>query len=427
MDIFRCGGLSAVEAYAVQAFGASRSIKNPDAPFLRFLGPLNIEFLVALSTKAHKEVLQSQCYSFVKPAFWTRLVGEIAGLGLLFAEGEEHKKQRRLLASPFQFSNIKNLLPIFNAKGSELTSMFAKQIAEDSQKLIKESAPMSNIALDIVGLAAVDYHLNSLSSGSVFSESYAKVFEQSPTGQAITAINKFIPSDGFEKAKNRELFTLMIEKKSFGLDPWTEDEILNHLLNFMSAGHETTAISVALALHTLGSYPHMQKRLRDEIKAHITYYTSPEISGKGSAMSQVDIGTANNEIGSMKFLDNFVKESLRVHSHVPCQAAKDLWIESVQILKGTTVIIMPQLAAYNKTIWGPTADEGAKSSCVSGVYITGPRICIDKSFATLEFKALLIEMVRNFEFETTAPLRFQKGITMRPVGGIKLRVRKVEG
>lgn len=144
----------------------------------------------------------------------------------------------------------------------------------------------------------------------------------------------------------------MIEKKSFGLDPWTEDEILNHLLNFMSAGHETTAISVALALHTLGSYPHMQKRLRDEIKAHITYYTSPEISGKGSAMSQVDIGTANNEIGSMKFLDNFVKESLRVHSH-----AKDLWIESVQILKGTTVIIMPQLAAYNKTIWGPTADE----------------------------------------------------------------------
>lgn len=49
------------------------------------------------SPQSHKEVLQTQCYSFKKPAFYERVVGEIAGSGILFAEGEEHKRIRRLL------------------------------------------------------------------------------------------------------------------------------------------------------------------------------------------------------------------------------------------------------------------------------------------------------------------------------------------
>jgi hypothetical protein len=43
-------------------------------------------------------VLQTSCYAFEKPQWLSRIVGEIAGTGLLFAEGDEHKKQRRLLA-----------------------------------------------------------------------------------------------------------------------------------------------------------------------------------------------------------------------------------------------------------------------------------------------------------------------------------------
>lgn len=69
----------------------------PDVAFIRYLSLFNKEILMVNSPAAHKEVLQTQCYSFVKPQFYERVVGEIAGHGILFTEGEEHKKQRRLL------------------------------------------------------------------------------------------------------------------------------------------------------------------------------------------------------------------------------------------------------------------------------------------------------------------------------------------
>jgi hypothetical protein len=42
----------------------------------------------------YKEILRDRAYSFQKPPFFTRLVADIVGLGLAFAVGSEHKKQR---------------------------------------------------------------------------------------------------------------------------------------------------------------------------------------------------------------------------------------------------------------------------------------------------------------------------------------------
>lgn len=70
----------------------------PDAPFIRYLSFANSEVLLVNNLTAHKEVLQTQCYKFVKPNFFERLVGEVVGKGLLFSVGDEHKRQRKLLA-----------------------------------------------------------------------------------------------------------------------------------------------------------------------------------------------------------------------------------------------------------------------------------------------------------------------------------------
>lgn len=73
------------------------SQKWPTAPFIRYISFGNTETLLVNSLKAHREVLSTQCYSFVKPPFFARIVGEVTGMGLVFAEGDEHKKQRKLL------------------------------------------------------------------------------------------------------------------------------------------------------------------------------------------------------------------------------------------------------------------------------------------------------------------------------------------
>jgi cytochrome P450 len=71
--------------------------EHPDAPLIRYMHAGNSEWVLLNSVQACKEMLQSKCYQFEKPEFFRRVVGEIAGVGLVNIEGAEHKKQRRLL------------------------------------------------------------------------------------------------------------------------------------------------------------------------------------------------------------------------------------------------------------------------------------------------------------------------------------------
>jgi hypothetical protein len=70
----------------------------PNEPFIRHLSFGNSEVLLVNSLKAHKEVMQTKAYSFVKPAFFEKLMGEFLGRGVLFSVGDEHRLQRRFLA-----------------------------------------------------------------------------------------------------------------------------------------------------------------------------------------------------------------------------------------------------------------------------------------------------------------------------------------
>lgn len=70
----------------------------PEAPFIRHLSFGNSEVLLVNSLEAHKEVMQTKAYSFAKPAFFEKLMGEIVGKGVLFSVRDEHRLHRRILA-----------------------------------------------------------------------------------------------------------------------------------------------------------------------------------------------------------------------------------------------------------------------------------------------------------------------------------------
>lgn len=112
-------------------------------------------------------------------------------------------------------------------------------------------------------------------------------------------------------------------------------------------------------------------------------------------------------------------------------------IEGVRIPKGTLITIAPAAPQFNPNIWGPTADQfdpdrfdnlppPAQDPYVSEAFSTGPRVCIGKSFALLEFKTIMCELIRKFEFENTGPVEPQKsGPSLRPLNGMKIKVRAV--
>jgi hypothetical protein len=105
----------------------------PRAPFIRFLQAGNHETLLINTPEAHKEVFHTYYDSFKKPDFMFRWVGDITGWGLLFSEGEEHKRQRRLLQGLFAVRNLKRIFPVFSDKAGEFAQRLEDSMDEEGR------------------------------------------------------------------------------------------------------------------------------------------------------------------------------------------------------------------------------------------------------------------------------------------------------
>lgn len=69
----------------------------PEVPMIRYFGFANSDAILVNSLQGYKEVLHTKCYSFIRTTAFRRLIQDIIGVGLVFAEGEEHRRQRRAL------------------------------------------------------------------------------------------------------------------------------------------------------------------------------------------------------------------------------------------------------------------------------------------------------------------------------------------
>lgn len=195
------------------------------------------------------------------------------------------------------------------------------------------------------------------------------------------------------------------------------------VLQFVTAGHETTAGALTLTSYLLATNPDVQTRLREEVNATLAEHP------------QLDYTVIEN----MQYLNNVTREGLRLMPpaiSAPREAAKELVIAGVKIPRGTTVTVIPAMIQRNPLVWGEdvedfkperwdslSADAASPYSMVA--FNGGPRICIGKAFAMLAFKAVLVEVIRNFILEPVdTEVKFANpSLTLQPVAGLRVRVR----
>ncbi|CAJ2513250.1 Uu.00g013690.m01.CDS01 [Anthostomella pinea] len=456
----------------------------PDAPFIRYLTWANTEVLVPNNLNAHREVLQTQCYSFTKPNWFLRLVKEVAGHGLILMEGDEHRAHRRMLAGPFSLKNIRKLEPIFQEKAKDICRYFDQSIAEGDGKrgAIDCTTTFSKAILDIMGSAILGLDLNyvkpgetsddvstqannsNLKPGCTFHEAYDVFFAPDTMGKILLVVNGIMPvrwlplqanreflhamgwlndvlrtlirdrykqvseskaKNEYESKDSRDLVTFIVEENLTGgvTEGMGEEEFLGHLLEFMAAGHDTSANMLSWSLYVLATNQDIQEKLRNEVK---TLPDSPSYT----------------ELDKLSYLENFCKEILRLYSPSTTYqrgAEHDVVVEGVHIPKGTLLDLCPSVTLLNPLIWGESVDEvdpdrwdsleGDQTSLYTfSAFSNGPKICIGKLFAMFEIKTILAEMVRNFKFvEVAKPFAIENpGFTLRPAG-LEVRLERLKG
>ncbi|KAI0152554.1 cytochrome P450 [Hypoxylon sp. NC0597] len=460
----------------------------PNDGIIRYLAAFNQERLLITSPKALAEVLVTKNYDFQKPGNIRFGLSRLLGVGILLAEGDEHKTQRKNLMPAFAFRHIKDLYPSFWAKGREVVQAMTDTIIAEAQReasiqdpekakktaVIEVGGWASRVTLDIIGLTGLGKDFGAIKNPDAeLSETYRRVFKPSRQAQILALLGILLPDwvigripvkrnhDINEAAqtirnvcrdlirekkeklmrnelKDRDILSVALESGVF-----TEENLVDQLMTFLAAGHETTATAMTWAIYMLSKNPDVQKRLRAEIRERL-----PPIDSDREVTSQ--------EIDQMPYLNAVCSEVLRYYSPVPLtlrEAAVDTTIQGHKVPKGTAIILSPWATNLDKTLWGPDAHEfnpdrwipkspedkraasgGATSNYAFMTFLHGPRSCIGLQFAKAEFACLLATWVGRFEFalknkedEDEQNLAIKGGITARPERGMYVYATIVDG
>jgi len=453
---------------------------------LRYLGFLNQERLLVNSPKALSEVLVTRNYDFVKPASMRWAIGRIVGIGILLAEGEEHKFQRKHLMPAFSFRHVKDLYHVFWSKAQEGVEAMTAAVLEDAAK--NETGPKdtavlpapnwaSRITLDIIGVAGLGRDFNAIKDpGGPLYVAYQQVFRPSKQAQLLALLSLFIPgpivnalpikrNDDINQASKiiRETcYDLIREKKeklarkevtepdilSVALESgaFTESNLADQMMTFLVAGHETTASAMTWATYILCLHPHVQTRLREEVRSRLP---SP-FDSNATAITA-------NDIDRMPYLNAVCNEVLRYYAPVPLtvrETAVNTTILGHHVPKGTRILLCPWATNKDASLWGPDAHKfvperwltpdgagvgvnasgGASSNFAFMTFLHGPRGCIGQAFAKAEFAIILASWVGRFEFRLRdeelhdeREMEIKGSVTARPSKGLYVHAKIVEG
>jgi cytochrome P450 len=239
-----------------------------------------------------------------------------------------------------------------------------------------------------------------------------------------------------------DILSVAIESGGF-----SDENLVDQLMTFLAAGHETTASAMTWALYLLAKHPEVQARLRAEIREHLP--PLGDSSNDAIAVSSVDIDR-------MPYLNAVANEVLRYFSPVPMtlrSAACDTSIQGQFVPKGTQIMLVPWAINKSEALWGddalsfnpdrwmPKSDAdkraasgGATSNYAFMTFLHGPRSCIGQSFAKAEFACLLAAWVGRFDMELhneeevdEKKIEIKGGVTARPLRGMHLKTTVVEG
>lgn len=439
----------------------------PNNGLIRYLHLFNRERLLLTSPQALSEVLTVKSYDFVKPELLRIGVGQVLGVGVLLAEGDEHKAQRKNLMPAFHFRHIKELYPIFWNKSQEMVRCIQAEVknSTDPNPFVEVGEWGSRATLDIIGVAGMGQDFNALHDPTnELNRVYRAVFQPDRTARILGVLQFFLPhiivrnlpldrnrSVNAAATVARNTCRKLVEQKkqrltnkepmqpdiiSVALESggFTDGELVDNMMTFLAAGHETTASAFTWAIYELSQHKDMQRRLRDEIHAHISSLDSKDVT--------------HDVIDNMPFLHAVCQEVLRLWAPVPLtirDTAVNTSILGEFVPKDTKIIIAPWAVNHNVDLWGDDAATfnpdrwmapgqanagGAVSNYAFLTFLHGPRSCIGMKFAVAEFACLLAAFVGTWEFEMVEPdeeIEIKGGITARPRNGIRVFLKSAGG
>lgn len=197
-------------------------------------------------------------------------------------------------------------------------------------------------------------------------------------------------------AARADLLSAMLMARDEAGQPFPDELILGNAQQMLLGGEDTTAATLAWAVHVLCDRPELVAWLREELDGVL-----------GASALAEDADSTNRLVRA----DAIIQETLRLRSTAPIiflESAKDVRIDGVAVPRGTWVIALTRLAAMSAEHnarpleflperWLEPAPGSRNGSRVDLPFGSGARVCPGRSLALMEMRAALAMLYANFD------------------------------
>jgi len=387
--------------------------------------------VVMMGAQANRLILSTHFDHFTWEGGWPRTFKELLGRSLFLQDGEEHKKNRRLLMPAFHGPALNSYIvtmedimdryfQLWQNKRDLVWFEELKQMTFDIASVIllgSDSAVMTQkLSQDFTSLSKGFFSLGI----NLPWTTYGKAI------QARNRILKYVEKVIVERQKNpkNDALGLMLQTQDAQGDRLTIEEIKVQAVLMLFAGHETTTSMLTSFCLALAQNPDILNKARQE-------------------QDKLNIqGRLNLEyLKTMPYLDQILKEVERLYPPIGGgfrEVVKDFTFNDYYIPKGWKVLyripeahrdpsIYEQPEEFDPERFNPVRAENNQVDYSLVGFGGGARICLGIAFAQMEMKIFASYLLRyyNWELLPNQDLSLKSIPTLKPNSGLKVKFFKL--
>lgn len=385
----------------------------------------------------HEYVLKTNYLNFIKGKAYERME-PLIGKGLLIAPHEFWRQNRGIVNPAFRIKKLENYYEEIVSSCTQLFNSYRNEhiydFHQDMMQLTLSIISKVLFHMDLSGRSekvsqAIHDYMEGMENQIFHMFSFQKNFPTKSNRKFKKAV-KYLNSIIFELITQRrkdyhnreDLISLLIkaqmQEKASGI---TDEYLRDELMTFMVGGHETTANALTWTLYHLGNNPEIYQQLQSEIDKKFHKETP--------AFDQLD---------QVPLLENVINESLRISPPVwitSREVKEDDEFNGIKMKKGMITIVAAYFLHHHPKYWenpsqfDPSRFEREYNKKAYVPFGVGPRSCIGEFLAKLEMRTILIMLLQKYDFslDQSRPTEELATITLRPKGGLYLKLRERNG
>jgi cytochrome P450 len=378
------------------------------------------------------EVLLDQAAHFTKPDIVRRVLAPVVGEGLLTAEDDLWRAERKIVAASFTPAAVEEHRALFDRAADNSASGWADGEVRD----LASEATRTTMQVIALALFGGDRRLVSgeaMAEIAAALEGFSQPRMQALFGLPMAPIGRKARAGARGQRYLRETLGRLVDERIAGRGDWlagliaalrrqfdgptTRALAIDNAATFYLAGHETTANALGWTLYLLGAQPELQDQLAVEAQTALASdWEAPGLPAR------------------LPLLHAALQESMRLYPPVPRldrQARARLAIGDREVGPGDIVSIWPWLVHRHRDLWDDpdafVADRFLAGTRHRFQYLPfggGPRICVGAHFATIEALTVLARWLAGWRFVAAGPVRVSGLVTLRPAPGVRLRLER---